>query len=690
MTNLLVRRFTSDLDTSFTLNTSQLEGDQALSGFTQGASDWRSLLAMTAGAFAYRASKLGILLGSNSSVSRLLAPVFSLALEVSVFRGTHSILTSSASSSHFSWSTDFVNFASLKFFGRISQGQNPILSHLLQDAGMVAGHHLAHGLSLATRPEGSLLQQFAQAEMLNLQMQAGMGLWQGLSGRRLAQMERVLEIQSRLLETSAISARFQGRSLPEMAAVEMMDATQMQRVLETSIVLNAHARLRFAGAFSRAELRSILEALYERNLPPLVSNESLLALGRIRDFQLRRKQFVQTLLQRPAVANDGEVGRARFVDFHSLKAEADRIEVVNSVAQSAWIKEALRELQEGVVLADCNFGRRETYLRVLDHHGVYSQARNSAQQMLDLFENTLRHTSGDVEAALQILKLREISTDNLADGGWCVWMAQNQRLVLADPALRNLIRAATTFEDFTAFGNNYERTDSAVELQAAIFKRYGENLRAANISGSDRFSSEVAPVVISKSMRDITKLLSDSELRQREAAAFWAEVDVAREVAKESVVLERRQEGRRLFAFYNTRTLQRFSIFAQWLSVPDIQRPFLQAEKLPLQATIAPMPSIPGPQGEVARILPIIAIPEGAQLPSGKGLLAVVKVMNEAEALKVESLKREGKLAADFKANFWFGKENVILPNPNNGGTLLNPEEIAEILMREELGLFVP
>lgn len=38
--------------------------------------------------------------------------------------------------------------------------------------------------------------------------------------------------------------------------------------------------------------------------------------------------------------------------------------------------------------------------------------------------------------------------------------------------------------------------------------------------------------------------------------------------------------------------------------------------------------------------------------------------------------------------NFWFGKDNVVLPNPAGGGTLLSPAELARILTDPANGLF--
>lgn len=704
ITNLLSRRASLGLSTSV-LNSTQLEIDGLNSALTEGATDWRSLLAMTAGGLAYRATKLGLMsVGAQQTVpllARLLSPVTGLVSEVTVYRGTQSLLSSSVSRLPSSWSTDFVNFASLKIFARLAQGQNPILSHVLQDTGMVAGHHLAYGLNLTTAPQGNLFQQLTHAEVMNIQMQAGMALGHTLTGGFVEILERSWELRSRSIERS-ISTSLQKSRHPlipqfsmQVGGVDVEGLLTGERADQIANLISSLNTLRLTRFFNHSEIYQFAAALYREGLEPVLKPERFDVLRKVANSHFRRREFLRAILQREGAIRGDPTGVAEFVDFPTLKAETDRVAVAEKIFVKPWQKVALREIQAGALLADCNFGRKENYLHVLDHHGVYGQGRNSTEQMLDLFEEMLvfagggraldHPTDAQLDFAIRALNIREISTDNLGDGGWCVWIAQNQRRVLSDSALRDLIRRATHFEDFTAFGNYYDRQDPAVQLQAAIFKRYGDNLRAKEIFGSDRFPPDKSKAVIADAMRDISELLDHESLRAEVAEAFWSEVDAAREVARQSVILERSREGRNVFSMYDLIPLRPFSIFAQWLSVPDIQRKNPLTQKLPLQATVNSMPAV----GELSRILPIIAIPNGLKLPSGKGLLHLVSVFMEAERRKVEFLKASGRLPGDFRPNFWFGKEEVILPAPNNGGTLLTPEEIAEILMREDLALFV-
>ncbi len=205
------------------LTQQQIQIDDMLQRFTAGASDWRSLLAMTAGGLAYRATKVGVIsLGATYELpllARSLAPVLGLGAEVTVYRGTSQAFSSHSIplTSHSSWLTDFVNFASLKIFGLASRNTNLILSHALQDIGMVTGHHLAYGLNLATRPEGSLLEQIFHAEMMNLQMQAGMSLMGLATGHRLSVLESSWDLRSQLSSRN-VSLGAETLLLPRFAA----------------------------------------------------------------------------------------------------------------------------------------------------------------------------------------------------------------------------------------------------------------------------------------------------------------------------------------------------------------------------------------------------------------------------------------------------------------------------------------
>ncbi|GEM_PF-5516387 len=208
MASILVRRgnLISSFDPSFHFTSFQQEIAESLSRFSGEASDWKSLAAMVVGGLAYRTTKIGVFsVGASCKLplSRFAAPLFGLASEVTAFRKVNQILKSPQDKEergeilNRGWLTTFTQFAALKFFGHFAQGQNLVFTHTLQASGMVAGHQLAYGLGLATKPEGNLLNQLVQAEVVNMQLGAGMAMAHLSTGGRLLVFEKSLETLAR-------------------------------------------------------------------------------------------------------------------------------------------------------------------------------------------------------------------------------------------------------------------------------------------------------------------------------------------------------------------------------------------------------------------------------------------------------------------------------------------------------------
>src|SRR4030095_12085006 len=174
---------------SSSLSSTQSPVDGLVGGFAEQATDWRSLAAMMAGGMAYRAGRVGIMgLGSGNAL-RVASVGLGLTAEVATFEGTHrglTVLSGEARSNPnlFRWNgngglrqgflNSFVTFGTLKGAGRLAPRENVLIQHLLQDSGMVLGHHATGALGLAPRPTGSLAEQFLHAEATNLQLGAGM------------------------------------------------------------------------------------------------------------------------------------------------------------------------------------------------------------------------------------------------------------------------------------------------------------------------------------------------------------------------------------------------------------------------------------------------------------------------------------------------------------------------------------
>lgn len=349
---------------------------------------------------------------------------------------------------------------------------------------------------------------------------------------------------------------------------------------------------------------------------------------------------------------------------------------------------------------------------VVDHHGRFANERNTTEQLLDRFETVLAEVRDDPEAlqrartdgralaaalegtgrspeqasqadlivaaAIRELNLRQVTTDNLADGAWSVWIARNQARVLREPGLRELIESATHFEDFSAFGTEYSEHSPGVRLQAALFQRYGEILRENEIIGSDRFSPEQAPQVMDAALRAIDEVLANPSTREQLATEFFNQVAQAVPVAADRALMPEGSvhEGSTNLSFFDLTQLP-FTVFQQWLALPRVEP--RQGTPDTIQVSVVPMPGQTLPSGgEAPRTLQIVAIPNGRELPSGRDLTTILERVNAAEQARAAELGVE--------PNIWFGKENVILADPDGHGTLLSTEEVSRIL--RDSGLF--
>ncbi|MFO1520255.1 MAG: hypothetical protein U1F57_11445 [bacterium] len=169
---LLSRFSETTLGRASSLSDAQAQMDGIVSGFTDQATDTRSMVAMMAGGVAYQLGKVGALSLLGSKAAAPLLTVVSagagLSAEVTAFEGVHGFLSPQAASLGNRWSSSFLNFGLLKAARRAAAGQNLILRHLLQDGAMVAGENLA---SISDK---TLARQFLHAEATNLQMGAGL------------------------------------------------------------------------------------------------------------------------------------------------------------------------------------------------------------------------------------------------------------------------------------------------------------------------------------------------------------------------------------------------------------------------------------------------------------------------------------------------------------------------------------
>lgn len=170
------------------LSSGQIQIDAFSHSFSKQACDWKALTAMTLGNLAYQLGKLGGL----SLGAKYTAPFIGIASEVSVWRGTSSLLENSKHP--VSWITDAVNFTSLRSLGFFVKNTNIVWSHSIQSSGIVASNQLTYTLQLTHAPQGSFIEQLLHAEFMNLQMNFGTAMAHQLTHGKILYLEKKWEV----------------------------------------------------------------------------------------------------------------------------------------------------------------------------------------------------------------------------------------------------------------------------------------------------------------------------------------------------------------------------------------------------------------------------------------------------------------------------------------------------------------
>jgi hypothetical protein len=239
------------LDSSLQPSLLQTEVDNLVSRFDHEAAQWKSLASILAGGMAYRMGRIGVV-SSGVAASRWVslgdvaaAPLqalsvgTSLVAEASAFELTNRSLTFLTGETYsnpdlWRWEgrggirqgllSSLINFGSLKGCGKLVQGENIVLQHLLQDTGMVLGHQATAVFGLMPAPTGSIAEQYLHAETTNLQVGAGMALAHsfspGIQGieRGLDLSLRAMDVEARFPRPGAETAPLQIGSQPALAA----------------------------------------------------------------------------------------------------------------------------------------------------------------------------------------------------------------------------------------------------------------------------------------------------------------------------------------------------------------------------------------------------------------------------------------------------------------------------------------
>jgi hypothetical protein len=184
------------------LSPPQAQVDQLVEDFMGRATDWRSLAALMVGGMAYRFGRIGTMSSGIGAIHELPLRIASIGIglsaEVTAFEIANRSLMTVGGNGHsrrpphlWRWDgqggirqgllSSLVTFGTLKGVGRLAQGENIIVQHLLQDTGMVLGHQFSGAFHITPRPTGTLAEQFLHAEATNLQLGVGMALANGVA-----------------------------------------------------------------------------------------------------------------------------------------------------------------------------------------------------------------------------------------------------------------------------------------------------------------------------------------------------------------------------------------------------------------------------------------------------------------------------------------------------------------------------
>jgi signal transduction histidine kinase len=218
-TSVLSRAQRIGLVEEATLASSQAKVDGLVSRFVDEAANPSILASLVMGGMAYRLGRVGIM-GLNVGASfnmplRMASIAVGLGSEVTAFEFTNRSLISlgeraglkpAPTANLWNWSGpggwregwlhSFLTFGLLKGAGHFIREENILLQHAFQSTALVTGQHMAQGLGLSPAVEGSLAEQFLQAETTNLQMGAGLSLVHAVAPG-LTSLERRIDLSLR-------------------------------------------------------------------------------------------------------------------------------------------------------------------------------------------------------------------------------------------------------------------------------------------------------------------------------------------------------------------------------------------------------------------------------------------------------------------------------------------------------------
>ncbi|MFO1519223.1 MAG: CDP-alcohol phosphatidyltransferase family protein [bacterium] len=359
MTESVLTRFSeSSLAQNASLSGFQTTVDNLVSTFVEEATRPTTLASMVAGGLTYRLIRSGSMMALGGRMAAPLVQTFSVgsalvseaaafettsrALRVG-FEGADASLLQIGGRNGIARGTlnSIVTFGALRGAGWLAEGQNVLVQHLAQSSAMVGGHQLTARFGWTDRPEGTLAEQFLRAEVTNLQLGFGMDAVHGLTGGRLAALERSLDLSIRSQQGGLFENRGSLLHLgPEMAFAvahgegEASSAPEtlaeiMRRPLQMAILKNE------GGGHESEPARERLESGVETTSSSPTARDTVEQLGQ--------------LLQRLARSEpEGYAERLREVEG-LLKSNPETVRQVLALLRAIQADPTLAEKMDGVL-----------------------------------------------------------------------------------------------------------------------------------------------------------------------------------------------------------------------------------------------------------------------------------------------------------------------------------------------------
>lgn len=261
----------------YIFTSSQIEMDSMATSFSSQATDWRQLLAMSAGSFAFQSARV---LGLASRLGNGLSSVFALGTEVATFGAVNRNFRNSAeiSGSFFEdWRRDFLHFGIMKSVGKILTSQNVFFRHGIASLGMMCGSDVTARLGWTPQEQGTFAERLIHGMAMSVAMETANHLFGIVSAHRFDRMIHSIQNKRQVsFRHPAVEINFLGQMSAQGKRSGNLELKQTQDSRKVShwprLLFGASAGFRigaYVGLATLPLLMGLAEAIVHYNHSPL-------------------------------------------------------------------------------------------------------------------------------------------------------------------------------------------------------------------------------------------------------------------------------------------------------------------------------------------------------------------------------------------------------------------------------------